>query len=259
MSYQQMQDGKPHSVHSFLQSQDLEDLKESPLVGEKTSSFRDLLCFNAAITSITSCGFAPLFAPALCFCTGMYDGAYLQLTHEQIEFSQPTPSCCVLAKTKRTVRYENVTDTTLEDDCCLQLFGLKKLIVQTAGTGGTGEAALAGVQAAFLRDPDTFKLAIDHAVKLNKAMSAPAAQGMGRDAVPKAAQVQRAKLERINELAAAKVLTVAQAEELRVHALLAEENHVLQLAGMHQLVQQGMLTPQHLEAAVQAVLAKARK
>lgn len=96
-------------------------------------------------------------------------------------------------------------------------------------------------------------------VKLNKAMSAPAAQGMGRDAVPKAAQVQRAKLERINELAAAKVLTVAQAEELRVHALLAEENHVLQLAGMHQLVQQGMLTPQHLEAAVQAVLAKARK
>ena len=51
-----------------------------------------------------------------------------------------------------------------QDDCCLQLFGLKKLIVQTAGSGGVGDANLNGIQAMFLQDPDVWKAAINHAV-----------------------------------------------------------------------------------------------
>ena len=37
---------------------------------------------------------------------------------------------------KRSVPLENITDVTVEDDCCLQLFNLKKIMIQTAGTGG---------------------------------------------------------------------------------------------------------------------------
>ena len=58
----------------------------------------------------------------MCCINQIYDNAYLSINDEQVEFSQPTPSCCVLAKTQRTVRYENITDTTIEvkiDSICM--------------------------------------------------------------------------------------------------------------------------------------------
>jgi len=241
----------------FLRADDLELLAEKPLVAEKTPSFKSYIACLAACTGISSCGFATLVAPSACYCGAIHGGAYLQLTEEQVEFSQPTPSCCVLAKTQRSVRYENVTDSTIEDDCCLQMFGLKKLVIQTAGTGGTGDAALAGIQAMFLKDPDAWKLAINHAVKLSKGMGAPGVQGMTRDAVPKAAKLQKAKLDNINKLAQMRVISEAQANAMRIGALLMQEaDYPLQLMAMHQLVEQQQLSKQHFEAAVALVLQK---
>ena len=77
------------------------------------------------------------------------------LSADNLEFSQPTPSACVLANLKRTIPLENITDVTVEDDCLLQMFKLKKILVQTAGTGGIpvgpGGNTMAGIQAVFVK------------------------------------------------------------------------------------------------------------
>lgn len=248
------------TLDSFLRGDDLELLRDSPLVGEKDPGFVTYLAALAGCGTVFSCGFTLCLSPSMFCCTQIAEGSYLNMNDEQVEFSQPSPSCCVLARTQRTVRFENVTDTTIEDDCCLQMFGLKKLVVQTAGTGGaTPESRLNGVQAVFLKEPDAWKAAINHAVKLSKNLSAPGAQGMGRDAVPKAAKLQKAKLDNIAELARQRVVTESQADRLRIGALMSsEEDFTLQLLAMSQLVQQGHLSPAHLESAVEHVLKTTR-
>ena len=99
-----------------------------------------------------------LFAPSTCYCNRIFEGSSLVLSADNVEFSQPTPSLCVLANLKRSVPLENITDVTVEDDCVLQMFGLKKIMVQTAGTGGIpvgpGGNNMAGVQAIFVKEPE---------------------------------------------------------------------------------------------------------
>ena len=85
----------------------------------------------------------------------IFKGSNLVLSADDLEFSQPTPSACVLANLKRTIPLENITDVTVEDDCLLQMFNLKKILVQTAGTGGIpvgpGGNTMAGIQAVFVK------------------------------------------------------------------------------------------------------------
>ena len=197
-----------------------------------------------------------LLTPSTANVPGMYEGAQLSLTNEAVEFSQPTPSCCVLAKTKRTVRLENITDVTLEDDCCLRMFGLQKMVLQTAGTGGVGEGGMnvTGVQASFLMDPEGWKQAINHATRLQKTMAAPGGQDMTRGAVPRTAKTQKTKLDRIAELRRLEVVDDAQANALRSGLLLLDEEYALKLLGMHDLVRNGDLDRAVLAEAVSNVV-----
>ena len=93
-------------------------------------------------------------------------------------------------------------------------------------------------------------------VKLSRGMAAPGAQGMTRSAVPQVAKRQKGQLDNIAELARLRVITEAQANDMRTGALLKQEDYTVQLLAMNELVQQGHLTRQHFDAAVQLVLQK---
>lgn len=82
---------------------------------------------------------------------------------------------------------------------------------------------------------------------------------MSRDAVPRTAKVQKAKLDNIAELTRLRVITEAQANEMRIGALLSDEDHTVHLLAMNHLVQQGHLTQQHFASAVHLVLQKLRQ
>ena len=79
---------------------------------------------------------------------------------------------------------------------------------------------------------------------------------MTRSAVPQVAKKQKAQLDNIAELTRLRVITEAQANDMRTGALLKPEDFTIQLLAMNELVQQGHLSRQHLDAAVQLVLQK---
>ena len=161
-------------LSDFLDADDLSLLEEKPLVAEKDENFKSMLCCQAVTAGLVSAGISLLCVPSSFCCNRIYKGSNLSLSAEALEFSQPTPSACVLANLRRTIPLENITDVTVEDDCILQLFGLKKILVQTAGTGGIpvgGGNNMAGVQAVFVKEPELWKAAINHAHTLKVSRS----------------------------------------------------------------------------------------
>jgi hypothetical protein len=167
-------------LSDFLDADDLSMLEEKPLVAEKNEGFKNMLRCQAVTGCLVSAGISLLCVPSTFCCERIYQGSSLVLDANKIEFSQPTPSACVLANLKRTVPLENITDVTVEDDCILQAFGLKKIMVQTAGTGGipTGPGGnhMPGVQAIFAKEPELWKAAINHAHALKVQTNAPGGQ-----------------------------------------------------------------------------------
>lgn len=267
MSSKRLGGGASADLAAFLAGGDLFGLEESPLLAEKTDAFKSYLwCMCAGMTA-ASLGFGLLFQPTQCMVDQIYEGSYLKMDHEKVEFSQPRPDCCALARTVRSVRLENVTDVTLEDDCCLQMFGLQNVVLQTAGTGGVGDGdRIKGVQAAFLAQPARWKEAIGKAQDLYRAAGgaagaaslAPAKQAMGAKAAERGtAAALEARLANLDSLQARGGVTADEADSLRVGLLLGDKDHALTLLGLWQLRGDGRLAPADYDTAKARVIALA--
>jgi len=247
---------------AFLQQQDLHALEQEYMEAMKDPAFKSYVCCLASVATVSSVGVALLLQPAMCYIGSMFQGARLALSPEGVEYELPTPSCCVLAQTKRTVRYEQITDVTVEDDCCLRMFSLKKVVLQTAGTGGIsagtdGAGNPLGVQAMFLRDPTGWKDAINHAVHLYKAQEK--GDTMTRGAVPKLSRNMKIKLDNVRMVEELELLAPAELHSLRVSVLLGQEDFALKLAAAHQLVQEGAISAAEFAEAKAAVLSRCQQ
>merc|ERR1711977_603749 len=234
-------------LSDFLDADDLSMLEEKPLVAEKNEGFKNMLRCQAVTGCLVSAGISLLCVPSTFCCERIYQGSSLVLDANKIEFSQPTPSACVLANLKRTVPLENITDVTVEDDCILQAFGLKKIMVQTAGTGGIpmgpGGNHMPGVQAIFAKEPELWKAAINHAHALKVQTNAPGGQNMSRKNAAKATEKSMMyKIESLRLLVVNNALTQQEADEARVGLMLHPDDLALTLLGMHGLKCKGQLT-----------------
>jgi len=234
-------------LSDFLDADDLSMLEEKPLVAEKDESFKNMLRCQAVTGCLVSAGISLLCVPSTFCCERIYNGSSLVLDAKNIEFSQPTPSACVLANLKRTIPLENITDVTVEDDCILQVFGLKKIMVQTAGTGGIpmgpGGNNIPGVQAIFAKEPELWKAAINHAHSLKVQLNAPGGQHMSRKNAAKATEKSMMyKIESLRLLVVNNALTQQEADEARVGLMLHQDDLALTLLGMYGLKSKGQLT-----------------
>jgi len=239
---------------SFLDSDDLSLLEEKPLTAEKDDGFKSLLRCQACFLCVVSAGVSVVCVPSAFFCGRIYKGSSLTLTDTAVEFSQPTPSACVLANLKRTIPLENITDVTVEDDCILQMFNLKKILVQTAGTGGIpvgpGGNAMAGIQAVFVREPELWKAAINHAHSLKVQTNAPGGMMMSRKNATKHMEKSlEKKVESLRQLVVNQALTEDQAEAARVGLMLQKDDLALTLLGIYGLKCKGQLTAGDFEKA----------
>jgi hypothetical protein len=120
-------------LSDFLDADDLSMLEEKPLVAEKNEGFKNMLRCQAVTGCLVSAGISLLCVPSTFCCERIYQGSSLVLDANKIEFSQPTPSACVLANLKRTVPLENITDVTVRvqgASFCLFLFLLLLLSKQ---------------------------------------------------------------------------------------------------------------------------------
>merc|ERR1711934_1091547 len=90
-------------LSDFLDADDLSMLEEKPLVAEKNEGFKNMLRCQAVTGCLVSAGISLLCVPSTFCCERIYQGSSLVLDANKIEFSQPTPSACVLANLKRTV------------------------------------------------------------------------------------------------------------------------------------------------------------
>lgn len=243
------------SLREFLETDDLSILEGRQLEAEKNESFKSFLQCGACCVTLFSWGLAPLLAPSMCYVDSIHSGAYLNLNKDAVEFSQPTPSCCVLAATQRQVRLENITDVTIHDDCFMRLFGLKKLIVQTAGTGGVGDAnTLSGIQAVFLLEPEMWKSAISHAQQLKRQeLAAPQSQSMSRGPMSKLLQSRAAQL---RELSLRGVLQCEEGDVTYTAALVSDDPLPLKLLALSDLVDAGGMKRATLDAAVQLAVSR---
>lgn len=251
----------PHShqyqayvLTDFLNEDDLSSLEEKPIIAEKDENFKNLLCAQSVGAFLVSAGVSLICVPSTCFCERIFKGSNLVLSADTLEFSQPTPSACVLANLKRSVPLENITDVTVEDDCCLQLFNLKKIMIQTAGTGGIpvgpGGNNMAGIQAVFVKEPELWKSAIGHAHRLKVQTNAPGGQAMSRKNATKAMERNLSyRVESLRQLVCNNALTQKEADAARVGLMMQKEDLALILLGVFGLKSKGQLTTMDFEKA----------
>ncbi|QDZ19514.1 hypothetical protein HOP50_03g20310 [Chloropicon primus] len=238
----------------FLEQDDLALLEEKPIVAEKDDKFRNFLRCQAGAAALASGCLSLFFAPSTCYCNRIFEGSSLVLSADNVEFSQPTPSLCVLANLKRSVPLENITDVTVEDDCMLQMFGLKKIMVQTAGTGGIpvgpGGNNMAGVQAIFVKEPELWKSAINHAHALKVQTQAPGGQAMSRKNASRAMEKSlNYRVESLRQLVVSNALTEKEADAARVGLMLQKDDLALTLLGIYGLKSKGVLSREDFEQA----------
>ena len=142
----------------------------------------------------------------------------------------------------------------MEDDCILQLFNLKKILVQTAGTGGIGVgpggANIAGVQAVFVKEPELWKAAISHAKSMKVQTSAPGGQTMSRKNATKAMEkILEKKVESLRQLVCVNALTQDEADNVRVGLMMHKDDLALTLLGIYGLKAKGKLSSRDFEKA----------
>jgi len=256
--YEAVSGMKPR-LDDFLASETLDLLAESPIEAEKDENFKSMAwCLTGFLSLVSGC-FIPIVMPSICCIESIFEQSYLRLTDNSVEFSQPLPNLCALAQTKRTVKLDKITDVTIEDDCAMQCFGLKKVIVQTAGTGGVGAGAnLSGVQAMFLKEPEKWKDAINHAQTI---YNAPEAQCMA--AVSATTKSMEGRVSRLSLLMKLNLFKRYQDEDFndisssfRVSTsglLLHETDYTSKLLALASLRDSGKIQPQLLEDAVSNV------
>ena len=243
-----------HDLNNFLESGDLAHLHDHPLVGEKDKRFKRLKEYECWLISLSSVCLNWCFVPSLCYYSSMLDRAGMSLTDEAVEFSQPVPSCCVLGETKRTIRFENITDVTVEDACLMRCAGVKQLIVQTAGTGGVVLGTnLPGIQAAFLKEPELWKAVINHACKLQRE-SPPESMTMSSSGPAHAARMMEVRQHRLQELIKRGILTPEQGASSMLGLLMQNQDYTVKLLGLHKLLLNGQLKKQEFHTAVSQVL-----
>jgi len=131
----------------------------------------------------------------------------------------------------------------------LTCFGLKMVVVQTAGSGG------AEIAAACLASPTQVQLAIELAARLHKAGGGAPAQHGGMHRAGGGPLAQR--LQRLEKLVARGVLSGAEAAEWRVAVLVCEDDPTPRLAGVADLADAGTITPAELASLKSKLLAHA--
>jgi hypothetical protein len=148
-------------------------------------------------------------------------------------------------------------------NCCLSCFGLQRVVLETAATGGPG----AEVAAEFLAQPELVRDVLKLAAKLKReAIAAPPGQQAGMSRVAGAggggepANALHARLELLSALVAAGTLSGDEAAALRVAALAAQNDGGLQhLREAGQLAAEGLISGAEfarLKAAIVAQLSE---
>merc|ERR1712054_735632 len=223
------------------------------ILAEKDENFKAFKWCECFFISLFSGCALPILSPSICWIDTIYNDAFLRLNKDSIEFSQPLPSCCTLANTKRTVKFDKITDVTVEDDCIMQMFGIKKVVVQTAGTGGVGPGVnIAGVQAMFLHEPEKWKDAINHAQTI---FTAPESQGMAAtSAMTKNIEGRITRLDELYSLPEFQKKVGNDWIRVRSNALLAEKDYTQKLLSIAVLRNNRKLPNEVFEGAIDTAL-----
>ncbi|KAG1656640.1 hypothetical protein FOA52_008864 [Chlamydomonas sp. UWO 241] len=212
-----------------------------PLAFAKTPSYDTAFTWSSWCMVVSTCGMSG-FCPISLFCPSKVTSQMaLRLKDDSIVLEGAVNDCCFhVAKSKKTVPLGKVQDVQLQEGCLETIFGLKRLMVETAGMNGpNGEPEIV---ATFVANPDLAAEALRHAVKLWRkgARSAPGqAPGMSREG-------------------GMKVLTSAEATSSRAAVLAAADDVTLKLAEAFQLASQNLLSPQDLDAVKDMLLAQLR-
>ncbi|PNW88343.1 hypothetical protein CHLRE_01g025350v5 [Chlamydomonas reinhardtii] len=167
----------------------------------------------------------------------------LTLERDTLKVKWAVNDCCFhIAHNTKAVPLEKIQDVQLSEDCCLTMFSLKQVNVETAAGAGRE------VEAAFCAEPEKVRDAIQLAARLHKAaMSAPGAVagmtragglggGLGGGNIA-------ARVSTMDTLVRRGALSPEEAARIRVSVLASETDPMPRLVDAANAMDQAIITP----------------
>ncbi|KAG2449105.1 hypothetical protein HYH02_005853 [Chlamydomonas schloesseri] len=170
----------------------------------------------------------------------------LTLERDTLKVKWAINDCCFhIAHNSKAVPLEKIQDVQLSEDCCLTMFSLKQVNVETAAGAGRE------VEAAFCAEPEKVRDAIQLAARLHKAaMSAPGAVagmtragGLGGAAGPGGGGTIAARVAAMEGLVRRGALSPDEVARIRVPVLAAEADPLPRLVDAANAMDQAIITP----------------